>query len=100
MPITKPGSIFVVAQGGTTFGSNNIGVPQFFLGGPSRLSAYGSNELFGNQYYYFRTGYLHDILTLPPFVGKEVYVIGAYEFGKCTTLRMPASFRMMPQSVS
>jgi NTE family protein len=82
VPITKPGSIFIVAQGGTTFGSNNIGVPQFFLGGPSRLSAYGPNELFGNQYYYFRTGYLHDILTLPPFVGKEVYVIGAYEFGK------------------
>ena len=82
VPITKPGSIFVVAQGGTTFGSNNIGVPQFFLGGPTRLSAYGSNELFGNQYYYFRAGYLHDVLTLPPFVGKDVYVIGAYEFGK------------------
>ena len=31
-PITKPGSLFVIAQGGTTFGSNNIGVPQFFLG--------------------------------------------------------------------
>jgi NTE family protein len=82
VPITKPGSIFVVGQGGTTFGSNQTGVPQFFLGGPSRLSAYGSNELFGNQYYYFRTGYLHDIFTLPPFVGKNVYVIGAYEFGK------------------
>ncbi len=82
VPITKPGSLFVVGQGGTTFGSNNIGVPQFFLGGPTRLSAYGSNELFGNQYYYFRAGYLHDILTLPPFVGKDVYVIGAYEFGK------------------
>ena len=82
VPITKPGSIFIVGQGGTTFGSNNIGVPQFFLGGPARLSAYGTNELFGNQYYYFRTGYLHEILPLPPFVGKDVYVIGAYEFGK------------------
>ena len=82
VPITKPGSIFIVAQGGSTFGSNNIGAPQFFLGGPSRLSAYGTNELFGNQYYYFRAGYLHEILTLPPFVGRNVYVIGAYEFGK------------------
>jgi len=82
VPITKPGSIFVVAQGGTTFGSNNIGAPQFFLGGPSRLSAYGTNELFGNQYYYSRAGYLHEIFTLPPFVGRKVYVIGAYEFGK------------------
>jgi NTE family protein len=82
VPVTKPGSIFVVGQGGTTFGSNQTGTPQFFLGGPSRLSAYGTNELFGNQYYYFRTGYLHDIFTLPPFVGRNVYVIGAYEFGK------------------
>jgi NTE family protein len=81
-PITKPSSIFVEAQGGTTFGSRRIGVPQFFLGGPARLSAYGTNELFGNQFYYFRAGYLHDLLTLPPFVGKKVYVIGAYEFGK------------------
>lgn len=81
-PITKPASIFVEAQGGTTFGSRRIGVPQFFLGGPARLSAYGTNELFGNQFYYFRAGYLHDLLTLPPFVGKKVYVIGAYEFGK------------------
>lgn len=81
-PITRPASIFVQAEGGTTFGSRRIGVPQFFLGGPSRLSAYGTNEFFGNQYYYFRAGYLHDLLTLPPFVGKNVYLIGAYEFGK------------------
>jgi NTE family protein len=81
-PITGAASIFVQAEGGTTFGSRRIGVPQFFLGGPSRLSAYGTNEFFGNQYYYFRAGYLHDLLTLPPFVGKKVYAIAAYEFGK------------------
>ncbi len=81
-PLTQPASIFVQAEGGTTFGSKRIGVPQFFLGGPGRLSAYGTNELFGNQFYYFRAGYLHDLLTLPPFVGKKVYAIGAYEFGK------------------
>jgi NTE family protein len=82
IPITKPASIFVEGQGGTAFGSTRIGVPQFFLGGPSRLCAYGTNELFGNQYYYFCGGYLHELLTLPPFVGREVYVVGAYEFGK------------------
>ncbi|MFY9559284.1 MAG: patatin-like phospholipase family protein [Terriglobales bacterium] len=80
--VSRPASIFVDAEGGTTFGSRRIGVPQFFLGGPARLSAYGTNELFGNQYYYFRVGYLHDLLRLPPFVGKKVYAIGAYEFGK------------------
>jgi NTE family protein len=81
-PITRPASIFLEGEGGTTFGSTSTGIPQFFLGGPVRLSAYGQNEFQGNQYYLFRTGYLHDLLTLPPFVGKKVYAIGAYEFGK------------------
>jgi NTE family protein len=81
-PITRPASIFIDAEGGSTLGSHRVGVPQFFLGGPSRLSAYGTNELFGNQFYFFRAGYLHDLITLPPFLGKKVYAIGAYEFGK------------------
>lgn len=81
-PITKPASLFVVSEGGTTLGSTNTGYPQFFLGGSNRLSAYGTNELFGNQFYFFRAGYLHDLLTLPPLAGKKVYAIGAFEFGK------------------
>ncbi len=81
-PITKPASLFVVSEGGTTFGSTSNGYPQFFLGGSNRLSAYGTNELFGDQYYFFRAGYLHDLLTLPSLAGKKVYAIGAYEFGK------------------
>ena len=82
LPVQTTASVFVVGEGGTSFGSTHIGVPQFFLGGPGRLSAYGTNELFGNQYYDFRIGYLHDLMTLPPFVGGRVYAIGAYEFGK------------------
>ena len=81
-PITQPASIFVAGEAGTTFGSKNTGIPQFFLGGPTRLSAYGLNELYGNQYYYFRAGYLHDLFTLPPFLGKKIYAIGSYEFAK------------------
>ncbi len=82
-PITTPASIFVTAQGGTTFSSREVGpIPQFFLGGPLRLAAYGTNELFGNQYYLFRMGYLHDLFTLPPFFGKKIYAIGSYEFAK------------------
>lgn len=81
-PVSKPGSIFFTAEGGSTFGFRHTGIPQYFLGGPGRLSAYGSNELFGNQYYTFRTGYLHDLFTLPPFVGKKIYAIASFEFGK------------------
>jgi NTE family protein len=81
-PITRPASLFVESEGGTTFGATNTGIPQFFLGGPARLSAYGQNEFQGNQYYLFRAGYLHDLLTLPPFLGKKVYAVGSYEVGK------------------
>jgi NTE family protein len=81
-PITRYASIFVTAAGGSTFGIRHTGIPQFFLGAPNRLSAYGTNELQGNQYYLFRAGYLRDLFTLPPFVGRKVYAVGAYEFGK------------------
>jgi len=81
-PVSKPGSIFFTAEGGSTFGFRNTGIPQYFLGGPGRLSAYGSNELLGNQYYTFRSGYLHDLFTLPPFVGKKIYATASFEFGK------------------
>lgn len=81
-PVSLTASFFLSSEGGSTFGSRNTGVPQFFLGGASRLNAYGVNELFGNQYYLFRGGYLHEIVSLPPLVGKKVYAIGAYEAGK------------------
>jgi NTE family protein len=81
-PVSRVASFFLSSEGGSTFGSRDTGMPQFFLGGASRLSAYGVNELFGNQYYLFRGGYLHEIVSLPPFVGKKVYAVGSYEVGK------------------
>jgi NTE family protein len=81
-PIARPASLFLESEGGTTFGNQSTGVPQFFLGGPVRLSAYGQNEFQGNQYYLFRAGFLRDLLILPPFLGKKVYAVGAYEIGK------------------
>ncbi len=81
-PVSRAASFFLSSEGGSTFGSRNTGVPQFSLGGPGRLSAYGVNELFGNQYYLFRGGYLHELVSLPPFVGKKVYAVGSYEAGK------------------
>jgi NTE family protein len=91
-PITRPASIFLEGEGGTTFGTTSTGIPQFFLGGPVRLSAYGQNEFHSNQYYLFRAGYMHDLLTLPPFVGKKVYAVGSYEFGKMYGLTKASEF--------
>jgi NTE family protein len=92
-PVTTSASIFVTAQAGTTFGTRDTGpVPQFFLGGPLRLGAYGTNELYGDQYYLFRLGYLHDLFTLPPFLGKKIYAIGAYEFAKMYGFQAQSGF--------
>jgi len=80
--VSRKGSIFASAEGGTTFGVHNVSFPLFFLGAPLRLSAYGTNELFGQQYYLFRAGYIHELATLPPFLGKKVYVVSSYEAAK------------------
>jgi hypothetical protein len=79
-PISKPASPF--PRGGRNHTGQSNGHSAVLSGWGSRLSAYGLNELFGSQYCTFRAGYLHDIFTLPPFVGKKVYAIGIYEFGK------------------
>ena len=71
-----------MASGGSTFGYDDTGLPQFTLGGTSRLAAYGLNEFLTNQYFYLRLGYLHQIGTLPAFLGKGVYLNGHYELAK------------------
>jgi NTE family protein len=81
-PISPPASVFVFAQGGSTLGYDHTGIPQYLLGGTAGLLAYGPNEVRGNQYYLFRAGYLHNLLTLPPFLGEGVYAVTFYEVGK------------------
>ncbi len=91
-PVSAKGSVFASADGGSTFGVRNTGIPLFFLGAPLRLSAYGTNELFGEQYYLFRAGYIRELLTLPPFLGKKVYIVSSYEIGKMYGVPSEAKF--------
>jgi len=81
-PVSRPGSVFLTAQGGSTVGYDHTGIPQYLLGGTAGWYAYGQNELRSDQYYLFRAGYLHSIFTLPPFLGKSVYAVSFYEVGK------------------
>ena len=81
-PVSSRGSLFFSAEGASTLGHSSFAAPIYFLGGVGRLSAYGLNELIGNQYFIGRTGYLHKVATLPPFVGKQVYLTGFTEVGK------------------
>jgi NTE family protein len=80
--VSKPSSVFLMGQGGSTIGYHRTGIPQYFLGGTAGLLAYGQNEVRGDQYYLFRTGYLHRLSTLPPFLGSGLYAVTFYEVGK------------------
>ena len=80
--ISRPGSVFLQGAAGSTFGYQNIGVPQFFLGGVNRLNAYGTNELRTNQYWLGRVGYIHELFPLPPIIGNKVYASLGYEVAK------------------
>jgi NTE family protein len=57
-------------------------VPPFSLGGVHALAAYGTNELLTNQYFLFKAGYIRQLGELPPFIGRDLDLIGAYELGK------------------
>jgi NTE family protein len=80
--VSKPASVYAQALGGSTFGHSDTGLPQFFLGGPGRLAAYGINELRTNQYFLGRVGYVHELFNLPPLIGNKVYFLSAFEVGK------------------
>jgi NTE family protein len=90
--ITKPSSLFFGLAGATDFGHNQTSFPLYFLGGPDRLSAYGINELFGNEYYLFQTGYIREIFTLPPFAGRKVFAVATYEAAKMFDAQLQSGF--------
>ena len=55
---------------------------QHGLVGGVRLGAYGRDEIRTNQYFLFRTGYIHELGKLSPLFGEKIYGLGFYELGK------------------
>lgn len=84
---------FVTAEGGTVFNTKTPGLPFYFLGGPLRLSAYGMNELIGNQFFLGRAGVLRQLNKSAPLTIGRLYLFGAVEAGKMygaqNTTRLP-----------
>lgn len=64
------------------FDTRTPGLPFYFLGGPMRLSAYGMNEFYGNQYFLGRAGVLKQINKSAPLTIGRMYLFGAVEAGK------------------
>jgi NTE family protein len=91
--VSKPGSVFLGADGGSTFGHEG-GVPQFFLGSSLRLGAYGRNEILTNQFFLFRGGYIHELASLPPLLGDKIYGLAYYEIAKAYGGNSPSRLPM------
>lgn len=79
--ISDPSSIFLNGFGGTTF-DYATSLPQFSLGGASRLVSYAPNELLINKYFLFQLGGLRELKKLPPLLGGGVYALFMYEAGQ------------------
>ena len=69
--LSAPTSIFVSADGGSSFGYKT-GIPTFSLGGSRQLVAWSTNELLTNQYFLGQVGYIRELAKLPPFLGSSV----------------------------
>ena len=75
-------SILLFASGGTSFSTKNTGFPPFTLGGPLKLSAYGTNELLTNQYFLLQPALLYKLREISPLLRENVYLFTMYEAGK------------------
>jgi NTE family protein len=82
IPHDERSSLFLHGAGGTTFGRQNTGLSLFYLGGPQQLSAYGRNELYGNQYFLAQAGWLRQVSSVSELFGSKIYLLGNIEAGK------------------
>ncbi len=101
-PLHRLDSVYFRASGGTTFHVAKTGVPPFTLGGPLQLSAYGTNEIFTNQYMLFQLGYLRQVGQLPPILGNKVYFSSLYELARPYKTQNPSlnGFPDLPMDVA
>ena len=82
IPAGERGTVALLANGGTSFNAQGLGLAGFELGGPLRLSAYDRGELLGDDYLLLQGGYLFRLAKLNPVIGDSVYGAGFYEVGK------------------
>lgn len=84
LKMSPSGSAFLRASGGSAFGVStlDLDLQGYTLGGPFHLGSYGINELLGNQYFLFQTGYEYRLIPLMPLVGEGVYGMLFVEGGK------------------
>ncbi len=80
-PVGSKGTLFSAAKLGTTFNNDAAPAQKFSLGGPFNLGALDQGEFVGNHEVLVSAGYYHEILRLPPVVGRNIWAIGWYDLG-------------------
>ena len=98
LPVSTSNSLFFTSAGGSTFSHHNIGFPPFQLGGGPFLYAYGRNEFLSDQYFLFRSGFLHKLFSLPALIGNKAYLEAAAEGAKMYGL--PSGTSSLPGDIS
>jgi NTE family protein len=92
-PVSRNGSLFGHAAGGTTFKKMAGPAQQFTLGGPLRLSAYGLDEFRGDHYVLASAGYRRRFGVLPSLIGGSFHASVWLERGAAFFRRQAADYR-------
>ncbi|KAA6182058.1 BamA/TamA family outer membrane protein [Thiohalocapsa marina] len=77
-----PNTLVASLRGGTAFGDEMPYYDQFPLGGFLKLSGYPNEQFRGNKYAFGSLVYYHRLSTLPPPLGKGLYLGGSLEVGR------------------
>ncbi len=97
VPLSARNTLVLSGGGGTLYGTRNIGLPAFSIGGTTAFAAYGTNEIVTNQYGIGQLGFLRSLVQLPPFLGGKMYLATRFEAGTYqrsdTPLGQPAQSR-------
>jgi NTE family protein len=76
-----PHTLYLVAAGGTAFGSDMPPYESFVLGGPMRLSGFRLNQFSGREYLFGRATWYRRVYALPDILGSGVYAGASAEVG-------------------
>jgi NTE family protein len=90
--VSEKGTLFAYGSGGTSFKKMPGPAQQFTLGGPLRLSAYGSDEFRGRHYLLGSAGYRHHLGSLPTLLGGRMFAGAWYETGSAFFSRGAARY--------
>jgi len=81
IPTGPKTSLFLIADGGSTFHGTAGPFQIFTLGGAFHLGAYLPQGFVGNHYAYSSLGFRRELYHLPQLVGGKIYWGGWYEAG-------------------